>query len=170
MGPGDCPPHLVISSLLPYYNQNQCCQLSAGLDLAEMVLLTSQLDRSHSLPWARPPLKSWRGPRVGGCRSLLFLPLFLFRLLSVLHAVHSHVLFFPSPLNSAGRSGKSFHSLQRKITASCRSWRGPNTLGPVPVISNVGGYASHGSHRAVAPIAPTLPTVQWLLGLLLVCS
>ena len=33
---------------------------------------------------------------------------------------------------------------------SCKSWRGQIHL--VPIISKVGGNASHGSHKAVAPV------------------
>jgi len=48
------------------------------------------------------------------------------------------------PINSARRSGEALsasNSAQRKMAASCTSWRGPNTLGPRDL---------HGSHRAIA--------------------
>jgi len=60
------------------------------------------------------------------------------------------LLFFPSP-SLAKRSGESFHTAQRKKRQPAATVAG-DQMHSVPVISEVGGEASHGSNRVVATI------------------
>ena len=49
-----------------------------------------------------------------------------------------------------------------KLTDSRKSWRRPNTLGPLPTFAKVGVDASHGSHRALVPMLLASMSVKQL--------
>ena len=92
----------------------------------------------------------------------------------VVHPRYTHSLPYSSfllPLHLARRSGEALqasHGAQRKMTAGCRSWRGPNT--PGPVISKVGRGASHGSYRAFAHMSDSTFAKTFLSIALCLCS
>jgi len=71
----------------------------------------------------------------------LFIPFHLFSFPLTAHLIKLGGLRMPCKLSQLVSS---------KMTASCQSWRGPNTLGPQDLQSR--GYASHGSHKVVAPM------------------
>ena len=103
---------------------------------------------------AQPRLKCGRGPQVGENLLLpfpppsspLFLPLFLHSLFLSFHSLH---FSFDQPIKSSwtvwGCPISSHGST--KMIASCKSWRGPNTLGPQDLQSWRGRV-----HSVVAPM------------------
>ena len=63
------------------------------------------------------------------------------------------VVISPStPPRRFGGTALSCPYCPAKLTDSRKSWRRPNTLGPLRAFSKVGGDMSHGSHRALLPM------------------
>jgi len=74
---------------------------------------------------------------------LLCPPPFLFRLPLLLHPYFAHSipfppLFFPSPVKFSDEVwSASCDARREETTASRKSWRGPNTLGPRPTVTRI---------------------------------
>ena len=113
------------------------------------------------IPQAQPWLKSGRGPYMGWMSIPFFSPPSLPRLPLSLHPSFTHSLPYFSFflfLSLAVRSGL-LPTFSREMKASCGNWRGPDLH--YPIISKVGGDASHGSHRVVAPVCDSVGWVTF---------